>query len=129
MKHSVISTLLVDDMQVAVDFYSSTIGLFFVESDTGTGVDRLVTLRLRELCECFVLLLCNATRDQELSALVGRQTGNATLLTLPVKDLSDVVFRLRRSNVEIVREYELPYAEYALIRDPFGNEIDLCETL
>lgn len=126
-KNTVSFTLLVNSHESAIEFYVRKLRLFEVESDHGTDSNRLVSLRLKSCCDCFTLVLCEGSTSPELKEPVGCQSGSVTMLTLPVVDISTIEARIAEANIEVIRRYELPYAEYVMIRDPFGNKIDLVE--
>ncbi|MEQ1830684.1 MAG: hypothetical protein ABL921_32330 [Pirellula sp.] len=119
--------LLVDNFDLAIDFYVRRLKLFEIESDRNSGADRAVSLNLAKHCKNFVLDLSNVTHDSLRRKLVGKQWGDAIGITLPVDNLEELEKNLRESGVEIVGRQELPYAEWIFVRDPFGNKLSLCE--
>lgn len=121
---SVSLTLIVDNVEQAVDFYVKRLGLFTKPE----SVSDSVSLELIGDC-CFSLSLCDVSSNPELRNLVGSQSGNATFLTLPIDDTEEMENQLRMNSVEVNDRYELPYAEWLFVSDPFGNQIALCQDL
>lgn len=119
--------LFVDDYDRAIDFYVNQLGLFAIESDRGAGSDRTVSLHLNSKCPNFVLDLSDVSAEPAYSPLIGNQSGNAILMTIPIDDVEAMETTIRSSNIEIDGRNELPYAEWLFLKDPFGNRIALCE--
>lgn len=127
--NSISLTLFVDDLEQAVEFYTVRLGIFTCASDLAIGAGETVSVKFGGVCSCFELDLCDVSSSQELCKLVGKQGGDALLLTFPIDSTEKMEAHLSINQVDIYDRYELPYAEWLFVQDPFGNRIALCEDL
>ncbi len=120
-------SLIVDDYDAAVGFFTDTLGFDLVEDRPSTTTDgrskRWVVVRPPDGGPC--LLLARADGPQQASA-VGRQFAGRVGLFLRVRDVDDVLRRLERAGCELVRPPRVePYGRVAVFDDPWGNLWDL----
>lgn len=126
---AILFTLVVNDIETAIDFYCSKLCLFRNIADTGpkSSGARFVLLRFNDAAFPFDIHLEVPSSAPE-RALVGKQAGNNFLLGFPVKDCDAFVQQLRNARVPLEGPViELPYGKQASCLDPFGNRISFFE--
>ncbi|MGZ3688123.1 MAG: VOC family protein [Bdellovibrionota bacterium] len=117
--------LIVRDYDEAIKFYCDTLG-FQIAEDTQLKTKRWVRLKaLGGLGS--ELLLCKAANERQ-EASIGNQTGGRVLFFLHSNDFDSDYERLRTSGVEFLEKpREEHYGKVAVLRDLYGNRIDLIE--
>lgn len=120
-------SLIVDDYDVGIAFFTGTLGFELVEDAPATTTDgrakRWVVVRPGDGGPGLVLARADGA---EQVAAVGRQFAGRVGLFLRVRDVDDVLRRVREAGCELVRPPRLePYGRVAVFRDPWGNLWDL----
>ena len=116
-------SLLVEDYDKAIKYYTSILG-FELEQDTiMSEVKRWVVLKTGG-CK---LLLAKAANEMQKTR-VGDQTGGRVFLFLYTKDILDFENKLLANQVEIVRPLATEsYGRVLVFKDLYGNLWDLIE--
>ncbi len=120
-------TLLVDDYDAAIEFFTGVLEFSLVEDAPATTTDgrpkRWVVVRPSDGGPGLVL----ARADGETqTATVGRQFGGRVGLFLRVGDFERALGRIRAAGCELVRPVrDEPYGRVCVFRDPWGNLWDL----
>jgi catechol 2,3-dioxygenase-like lactoylglutathione lyase family enzyme len=125
--HLGLVTVIVDDYDPAIEFFTGVLGFDLVEdkpaTTSGGASKRWVVVRPPG-AEAGVLL-ARADGDAQRRR-VGDQTAGRVGFFLDVVDFDATLARLRDHRVEIVREPRLePYGRVAVFRDVAGNLWDL----
>jgi len=120
-------SLVVDDYDDAIAFFTSTLGFDLVEdvpSQTSDGrPKRWVVVRPGDGGPGLVLARADGAEQE---AVVGRQFAGRVGLFLRVTDLDATVARLAEAGCELVRPVrEEAYGRVCVFRDPWGNLWDL----
>lgn len=120
-------SLVVDDYDEAIAFFTSTLGFDLVEdapSQTSDGrPKRWVVVRPVDGGPGLVLARADGAEQQ---AVVGRQFAGRVGLFLRVTDLDATVARLGEAGCELVRPVRAEaYGRVCVFRDPWGNLWDL----
>ena len=117
-------TLLVDDQDIALDFYKK-LG-FSVHTDANFGDMRWLTLHAPNQKNVELALL--QAEDEEEEALVGNQAASKPFITLDVSDCKAACKKWKSEGIEIFEEpKQEPWGISAAIVDPFGNLIYVCQ--
>ncbi|MFC7618815.1 VOC family protein [Microlunatus sp. GCM10028923] len=120
-------SLIVDDYDVAIAFFTGTLGFELVEdvpARTTDGRDkRWVVVRPADGGAGLVLARADGA---EQAAAVGRQFAGRVGLFLRVQDFDGALRRVGQAGCEVVRPARVePYGRVAVFRDPWGNLWDL----
>ncbi|TCJ00124.1 VOC family protein [Aeromicrobium sp. IC_218] len=120
-------SLVVDDYDDAIAFFTATLGFDLVEdapSQTSDGrPKRWVVVRPGDGGPGLVLARADGTEQE---AVVGRQFAGRVGLFLRVPDLDATVARLAEAGCELVRPVRAEaYGRVCVFRDPWGNLWDL----
>lgn len=117
-------TLVVDDYDEAIKFYTEILNFRLVEDIQLTEDNRWVLIQPPGSEEC-CLLLAKAANDEQKSR-IGNQTGGRVFLFLHTDDFRKDFDNLKDKNVKIVRGPSVePYGTVAVFADLYGNLIDL----
>lgn len=120
-------TLVVDDYDRAITYYTQTLGFQLVEDTDRGGGKRWVVVRPRGGDDGCTLLLAKAKNDRQAAA-VGNQTGGRVSFFLYTDDFMRDYEAYRARGVEFIREPErMPYGLVSVFRDIYGNLWDLIE--
>ena len=120
-------TLLVHNQEEAARFYTEKLGFVITESHKGEdGTYFWLTIApSMESTSIFTLML---PVTQEDKALVGKQTGSVPFCILTTNDCHKTAAEFAARGVTFIKQ---PTAEFwgidALIKDLYGNIIDLCQ--
>jgi catechol 2,3-dioxygenase-like lactoylglutathione lyase family enzyme len=120
-------SLIVDDYDEAIEFFTGPLGFHLAEDSRSTTTDgrpkRWVVVRPADGGPG--LLLARADGSEQIAA-IGRQFAGRVGLFLRVADFDATLDRIRRAGCELVRapRHE-PYGRVAVFRDPWGNLWDL----
>jgi catechol 2,3-dioxygenase-like lactoylglutathione lyase family enzyme len=126
-KHLGAVTLVVDDYDRALEFYTTKLGFELVEDSVRSETKRWVVIApSRALNGCSILLAKAANEEQR--SRIGNQTGGRVFLFLYTdnfkRDFADLVAR----EVTIVRQPSIEvYGTVAVFADLYGNLIDLIQ--
>lgn len=120
-------SLVVDDYDEAIAFFTGTLGFDLVEDRPAVTTDgrskRWVVVRPRD--GGAGLVLARADGPEQASA-IGRQFAGRVGLFLRVRDLDGVLRAVGQAGCELVRPPRVePYGRVAVVRDPWGNLWDL----
>jgi len=119
-------TLVVDDYDSALKFYTEVLDFSVVEDSTLSESKRWVLIQPPGSKGCR-LLLAKAVTDEQRSR-IGNQTGGRVFLFLHTDDFMRDYEQLVRKGVRIVREPSVEsYGTVAVFADLYGNLIDLVE--
>jgi len=119
-------TLLVDDYDKAIDFYTGKLNFTLIEDTALSETKRWVLVKPDGDGNC-CLLLAKAANDQQ-KGMIGNQTGGRVFLFLHTDNFKHDYQNLIKNGVEIVREpVEENYGTVAVFRDIYGNLWDLIE--
>jgi len=118
-------SLLVDDYDKAIQFYTQVLGFELVEDTIHSESKRWV--RVRPKGSTGASLLLAKARDHQ-KPFVGNQTGGRVFLFVHTKDLQRDYKNLIDNQVEIVRKPSSEaYGEVLVFKDLYGNLIDLIQ--
>lgn len=120
-------TLLVDDYDRAINFYTQKLNFTLIEDTILTPSKRWVLIAPPGSVEC-CLLLAKADNEEQKSR-IGNQTGGRVFLFLQTNDFRQDFENLKMKGVEIVREPSIEsYGTVAVFADLYGNLWDLIES-
>jgi predicted enzyme related to lactoylglutathione lyase len=123
MKRVTLVKLLADDMDQALEFYTTRLG-FEVAEDERMGDYRWLLVRLpdnREFC-----LNLDAAKTAEQKTLIGRQAADLPLFSIDTDDCRREYEAMKARGVAFEGEPEThPYGTGVLLRDLYGNRIYL----
>jgi catechol 2,3-dioxygenase-like lactoylglutathione lyase family enzyme len=119
-------TLVVDDYDKAIQFYTEKLNFIVVEDTVLSETKRWVVIAPPGSTGCR-LLLGKAANDEQKTR-IGHQTGGRVFLFLHTDDFQSDFEQLRSRGVKIVREPSVEaYGTVAVFADLYGNLIDLIE--
>jgi catechol 2,3-dioxygenase-like lactoylglutathione lyase family enzyme len=119
-------TLVVQDYDEAIAFYTDILNFQLVEDTPLSAVKRWVVIRPPGSVGCG-LLLAKADTDEQRSR-VGNQTGGRVFLFLHTENFDHDYDQLIRKGVHFVRPPSAEtYGKVAVFSDLYGNLIDLIE--
>lgn len=117
-------TLLVDDYDKAIEFYTGKLNFRLIEDVQLTEHKRWVLIQPHGSAEC-CLLLAKADNAVQRSR-IGNQTGGRVFLFLHTDNFSQDFENLKSKGVSIVREPKIEsFGTVAVFADLYGNLIDL----
>ena len=120
-------TLVVDDYDEAINFYTNTLGFELVEDTYIDGQDKRWVLVAPPGEASAAVLLAQATSDEQ-SQFVGNQAGGRVFLFLGTDDIWRDYKRYLDAGVKFVREpVQHEYGTVAVFQDLYGNLWDLLE--
>ncbi|WP_405775924.1 VOC family protein [Streptomyces sp. NBC_00859] len=127
MPHIALITLVVDDYDEAITFYTGALGFGLTEdTDRGDG-SRWVVVTPPGGRSGTGLLLARA-KDDAQRASVGRQTGGRVGFFLHTEDFTRDHARMRAAGVRFLEEpRHEPYGSVAVFEDLYGNRWDLLQ--
>lgn len=119
-------SLVVDDYDEAIAFYTEKLGFELVEDTIMSPTKRWVVVKPVGEGSC-QLLLAKAANEEQTSR-VGNQTGGRVFLFLHTDDFDRDYDRLLQNGVQIIREASVEeYGKVAVFADLYGNLWDLVE--
>ena len=119
-------TLVVNDYDKAIDFYTQKLNFTLVEDTRLTPSKRWVLIAPPGSGEC-CLLLAEAANEEQKSR-IGNQTGGRVFLFLQTNDFKEDFENLKMKGVKIIREPSIEdYGTVAVFADLYGNLWDLIE--
>jgi catechol 2,3-dioxygenase-like lactoylglutathione lyase family enzyme len=119
-------TLVVDDYDDAIRFYTEVLNFQLVEDTKLSEVKRWVVISPPGSTECR-LLFAKASNDEQKSR-IGNQTGGRVFLFLHTDNFNRDFENLKLKGVKIVRGPVIEtYGTVAVFADLYGNLIDLIE--
>jgi catechol 2,3-dioxygenase-like lactoylglutathione lyase family enzyme len=119
-------TLLVDDYDKAIDFFTRKLNFILIEDTKLSEVKRWVLVKPQGPDNC-CLLLAKASNDEQ-SRSIGNQSGGRVFLFLQTDNFKRDYQNLIDNGIRIVREPKSEdYGTVAVFEDIFGNLWDLIE--
>ncbi len=127
MKQSISQmTLVVNDYDEAIEFYTQKLQFELVEDTPLTESKRWVLVRPQN-SNGFCLLLAKAVNEEQKKS-VGNQSGGRVFLFLKTDDFWRDFHQMKSVGIEFVREpSEEVYGTVAVFKDLYGNLWDLIE--
>lgn len=120
-------TLLVDDYDKAIDFYTQKLNFKLVEDTVLSESKRWVIISPPGSEGC-CLLLAKAVNEEQISR-IGNQTGGRVFLFLQTNDFKRDFKNLQSKRVSIIRGPIIEdYGTVAVFADLYGNLWDLIES-
>jgi catechol 2,3-dioxygenase-like lactoylglutathione lyase family enzyme len=120
-------TLVVDDYDEAIRFYTEALGFRLVEDEPRPDGSRWVVVRPDVHQDGTGLLLARA-KDDAQRARVGDQTGGRVGFFLHTEDFARDHARMRAAGVTFLEEpRHEPYGSVAVFQDLYGNRWDLLQ--
>jgi catechol 2,3-dioxygenase-like lactoylglutathione lyase family enzyme len=120
-------SLIVDDYDEAIEFYTRKLHFELIEDTTVSETKRWVLVAPKGSNETS-LLLAKASSDQQRSR-IGNQTGGRVFLFLNTDNFERDYKNLLDQNIKIIREpSDESYGRVAVFEDLYGNQWDLIET-
>jgi predicted enzyme related to lactoylglutathione lyase len=123
-------TILVKDIDEALDFYTNKLGLVKVTDNSFGPGERWVTVAPKGQKDIEIVLQkpSPAMHGEKVAKQMLKQVGKAPTWVFQVDDCRKACDKLRKKGVEIVREPEaLPYGVEAVFVDLYGNSFVLME--
>ncbi|MBC7696610.1 MAG: VOC family protein [Burkholderiales bacterium] len=121
-------SILVDDYDLAIDFYTQKLHFILVEDITLSDDKRWVLIAPPGSKEC-CLLLAKASNDDQKSR-IGDQTGGRVFLFLYTDDFERDYQNLVEKEISIVRKpLKEEWGTVAVFADLYGNLWDLIEPM
>lgn len=118
-------TLVVDDYDKAIEFYTKKIGFLLKEDTVLNETKRWVVVGPKN-SSCN-LLLAKAANEEQIKS-IGNQTGGRVFLFLNTDDFQRDFNMLKQNGVVFVREpVEESWGTVAVFKDLYGNLWDLIE--
>jgi catechol 2,3-dioxygenase-like lactoylglutathione lyase family enzyme len=125
MRHVALVTLVVDDYDEAIGFYTGALGFRLVEDTPRPDGSRWVVVAPGD--HGTALLLARARGDEQ-SARVGDQTGGRVGFFLHTDDFARDHARMLAAGVVFLEEpRHEPYGSVAVFQDLYGNRWDLLQ--
>jgi catechol 2,3-dioxygenase-like lactoylglutathione lyase family enzyme len=119
-------TLLVDDYDKAIDFFTGKLNFKLVEDTKLSDEKRWVLVKPQGPENC-CLLLAKASNDVQKSS-IGHQSGGRVFLFLQTDNFKRDYQKLIDNGIKIVREQKSEdYGTVAVFEDLYGNMWDLIE--
>ncbi|USQ86483.1 VOC family protein [Streptomyces phaeoluteigriseus] len=127
MSHIALVTLVVDDYDEAIRFYTEAVGFRLVEDEARPDGSRWVVVRPGGHQDGTGLLLARAKGDAQRSR-VGDQTGGRVGFFLHTEDFAGDHARMSAAGVTFLEgpRHE-PYGSVAVFQDLYGNRWDLLQ--
>jgi catechol 2,3-dioxygenase-like lactoylglutathione lyase family enzyme len=128
VKQSIIHVaLLVDDYDVAIDFYVNKLNFRLIEDTRLSASKRWVLVKPPGPSTC-CLLLAKAADDLQKSS-IGNQSGGRVFLFLGTDDFYRDYHNMQAKGIVFVREPSVEgYGIVAVFKDIYGNLWDLIQT-
>ncbi|MEN3583971.1 VOC family protein [Streptomyces sp. ZYX-F-203] len=127
MSHIALVTLVVDDYDAAIRFYTEALGFRLAEDTPRPDGSRWVVVRPEGRANGTALLLARAG-DERQRARIGDQTGGRVGFFLHTEDFARDHARMTDAGVTFL---EAPrheaYGVVAVFQDPYGNRWDLLQ--
>ncbi|MFL0161189.1 VOC family protein [Aquirufa salirivi] len=119
-------SLVVDDYDEAIAFYTQKLGFDLVEDTIMSPSKRWVIVKPVGEGSCQLLLAKAANEEQKTR--IGNQTGGRVFLFLHTDDFDRDYHNLLQKEVQIIREASIEeYGKVAVFTDLYGNLWDLVE--
>jgi catechol 2,3-dioxygenase-like lactoylglutathione lyase family enzyme len=118
--------LVVDDYDVAIQFYTEKLQFTLVEDTVLSDTKRWVLISPNGSGECSLLLAKAANEDQK--SRIGNQTGGRVFLFLYTDDFWRDYSKMQKDGIKFIRAPKIEsYGTVAVFKDLYGNLWDLIE--
>lgn len=118
-------SLLVNDYDEAIDYYTSTLDFELIENTKLSDVKRWVVVKPKGNEPGCQILLAKASTSEQAS-FIGNQTGGRVFLFLYTDDFMRDYNNYKSRGVEFIRPIQQePYGTVSVFRDIYGNLWDL----
>jgi catechol 2,3-dioxygenase-like lactoylglutathione lyase family enzyme len=125
LQHIASVTLLVDDYDTAIAWFTETLGFVLTTDDPREGGDRWVVVTPSGGGAAMRL---SAARDQRQRDAIGKQAGGRVLIVLITDDLERDVAAYRARGVTFLEDpRHEAYGSVAVFADRWGNRWDLIQ--
>jgi len=125
LQHIASVTLLVDDYDTAIAWFTETLGFVLTTDDPRAGGDRWVVVTPSGGGAAMRL---SAARDQQQRDAIGKQAGGRVLIVLITDDLERDVAAYRARGVTFLEDpRHEAYGSVAVFADRWGNRWDLIQ--
>ena len=119
-------TLLVNDYDEAIDFYTKKLKFNLIEDTNLSDTKRWVIVAPAAKNSSGLLLAKAETEEQKRS--VGNQSGGRVFMFLYTNNFDADLLNLKANNIKIIREAKTePYGKVLVFSDLYGNMWDLIE--
>ncbi|UHG89534.1 VOC family protein [Spirosoma oryzicola] len=119
-------TLVVNDYDEAIDFYTHKLNFDLIEDTALSETKRWVLVAPKGTAGC-CLLLAKADSEEQKSR-VGNQTGGRVFLFLYTDNFWHDYTAMQQAGINFLRPpVEQPYGTVAVFEDLYGNQWDLLE--
>jgi len=126
MSHLGMITVVVDDYDVAIDYYTNALGFTLVEDTKMSDVKRWVVVA-PDTNQGAALLLAKAASSEQ-SAAIGNQAGGRVMFFLYTDDFDRDYARMAEHNVSFTEEPRLEdFGKVVVFADKYGNKWDFIE--
>jgi len=126
-QHLALITLLVDDYDKAIQFYTKKLHFELVEDTVMSPEKRWVVISPPGDEKSTSILLAKASNEVQQSH-IGNQSGGRVFLFLHTDNIERDLQNLITNNIEIVREKKVePWGTVLVFKDLYGNLWDLIE--
>lgn len=120
-------SLLVNNQDEAFEFYTKKLGFVMVEGHKAPE-GGWYWLTIAPSKDSSVVLTLMVPQEPQDVALIGKQSGSIPLLVLLTDDCQKTIEEYKKAGVTVIKE---PTVEFwgtdALIKDLYGNIIDVCQ--
>ncbi len=123
-------TIVVEDIDEALDFYVKKLGFMKVTDNAVDGGYRWVTVAPKGQKDLEIVLQHpdSGMHGDEGARMLKKEIGKGTTWVFRVDDCKKTCEQMRKKGVEILQEPEaLPYGTEAVIADLYGNKFVLME--
>ena len=126
MSHLGMITVVVDDYDVAIDYYTNALGFTLVEDSKMSDVKRWVVVA-PDVNQGAALLLAQAASSEQ-SAAIGNQAGGRVMFFLYTDDFDRDYARMAQNNVAFTEEpRHEEFGKVVVFADKYGNRWDFIE--
>ena len=126
MSHLGMITVVVDDYDSAIDYYTNALGFTLVEDTKMSDTKRWVVVA-PDANQGAALLLAQATSPEQ-NAAIGNQSGGRVMFFLYTDDFAGDYARMAKHNVVFTEEPRLEdFGKVVVFADKYGNKWDFIE--
>ena len=126
MSHLGMITVVVDDYDTAIDYYTTALGFTLVEDTKMSETKRWVVVA-PDANQGAALLLAQAASPEQ-SAAIGNQSGGRVMFFLYTDDFDRDYARMAKHNVAFTEEPRLEdFGKVVVFADKYGNKWDFIE--
>ncbi|MDP4589098.1 MAG: VOC family protein [Candidatus Nanopelagicales bacterium] len=126
MSHLGMITVVVDDYDSAIDYYTNALGFTLVEDTKMSEAKRWVVVA-PDPHNGAALLLAQATSPEQ-NAAIGNQSGGRVMFFLYTDDFAGDYARMAKHNVVFTEEPRLEdFGKVVVFADKYGNKWDFIE--